>query len=265
VQPQPVLAADESWAAQVVRRSRRRGALWLVAGLVLFIGCGTAANYIVGSSDRLRSEGGQVTGRIEALQGVHSFQDSNADVVYVVAGREYREKVSLGNKIGNYTPGESVTVYYDYAHPSTMTIDDANNEPAWSVLPMAVAFVGGVTLMVGGGVQLARSRRQRRVLRTSAWRDGVTVVGRRGTGAGAGAYVRDGDELLRTGFLSESLLDDATRIRAAGSGERRLLAFGDEPTVFVRARSARSAEEQQHWQQELTTASNLGTSSTVDT
>jgi hypothetical protein len=262
VQPQPVFAGDEPWAAQVVRRTRRRGVLWLVAGLALFIGCGTAANYIAGSSDRLRSDGGQVTGRIEALQGFHRFQDSTADVVYVVAGRQYREEVALGNKVRNYTPGQSVTVYYDYAHPSTMTINDTNNEPAWSVLPMAIAFIGGLTLMIGGGVKLTGAHRQRRILHTSAWRDGVTVVDRRGAGTGgAGAYLRDGEELLRTGYLSDSVLGDATRIRVAGTGERRLLAFGDEPTVFVRARLARSAEEQRHWQQELTTASTPGTNS----
>jgi hypothetical protein len=252
----PVLAADEPWAAQVVRRSRRRGVLWVVAGLALFIGCGTAANYIAGSSDRLRSDGGQVTGRIEALQGFHDFQDTTADVVYVVAGREYREKVDLGNKIRNYTPGQSVTVYYDYARPSTITINNENNEPAWSVVPMAIAFVGGLTLMIGGCVKLVGAHRRRRILHTSAWRDGVTLVGRRGAGSGgAGAYLRDGEELLRTGYLPDSVLDKGTRIRVAGTSERRLVAFGDEPTVFVPARPPRSAEEKQHWEQELTKSS----------
>jgi hypothetical protein len=128
---------------------------------------------------------------------------------------------------------------------------------------MAIAFVGGLTLMIGGGVKLVGAHRQRRILHTSPWRD-VTVVGRRGAGTGtaaAGAYLRDGEELLRTGYLPDPVLGDATRIRAAGTGKRRLLAFGDEPTMFVRARPARSAAEAQHWQQELTTASTPGTNS----
>src|SRR4051812_16525362 len=165
----PATAADEPWAAAVVRRARRFGALWLLIGIALFIGCGTAANYIVSDSDQLRADGGQVAGQVAATRGFQRGQDSEAKIVYAVGGHRYERRVDLGNKPRDYQPGQYVTVYYDRDNPDHMTIDDVNNQSAWTVLPMAIAFVGGLGGMVLGSATLVGARRDRHALRASTW------------------------------------------------------------------------------------------------
>lgn len=236
-------ALDEPWARAIVRRSRRSGWRCLGIGLVLFVVVGTFANVFVGGSQRLRDEGqatqGTIVGRTSA-----ALKDGTAKVDYVVNDRHHQRAVALGNKAGRYSVGQQVTVYYDSDDPDKITIDDIDNEPAWTVLPMALGFVASITLLVAGVVILIRSRRTRRLLRASTWQDQVRVVGSRGT---ALFLTLPEDRLLRAVPVDAGSADAASRVRVAGEDDRFLVALGEEPSTLIRARRPRGAAQDEKW------------------
>jgi hypothetical protein len=255
------MASDTPWAEAILRRSRRNGIRAIVGGLVAFIVVGTAANVIVGDSDELRNSGGQTSGVVVATEGVTLQHDTGALVDYTVDGHRYEEEVDLGNQRPEYEPGQQVTVYYDLSDPSTMTINDINNEPTWTVLPMAIGFVGGVTFMIGGVIVLVSTRRKRNLLAHSAWREDATVLGIQGTAV----YCSLPDvPLLKGGPLGRPGAPPDAPVRVAGASDRFLLAVGETPTALLRARPPRSEQQEQLWRREIDRAATAaGTASTV--
>lgn len=236
-------ALDEPWAQAIVRRSRRASLRSLGIGLVLFILVGSLANHFVGNSQRLRDEGYHTQGTIVGRTALN-VKDGTATVDYVVADRHYREAVALGNKASRYSVGQQVTVYYDPDDPVEMTIDDIDNEPAWTVLPMAVGFVASITLLVAGVVNLVRNRAIRRLLRASTWQDHVRVVASRGTLL---FLSLPEDRLVRASPVTPGSAEAAGLVRVVGERDRFLVALGDAPSTLIRARGLRSEAQEQQW------------------
>ena len=242
-------AIDEPWVRDVLRRRRRNGWLQLGGGLLLFVLVGVFANVFAGTSDRLRESGGQTSGVIVQLRGFSATADTSALVDYTVAGHDYEEKVDLGNHIRNYRSRQQVTVYYDVEYPATMTIDDIDNEPTWTVLPMAIAFVVGIVLMIVGVVTLVSNRRRRRTLSTQQWQDGGTLLGARDTGL----FLTLPDGRLVRAWRSAKAPppDPADRVRVVPSERRTFVALGDMTPELLIARPARNEKEAQRWRRVL--------------
>lgn len=236
-------ALDEPWAHAIVRGSRRSGLRCIGIALALFILVGTFANHFVGDGQRLRNEGQRTQGTIVGRTSL-KLEDGTAKVDYVVGDRHYREAVALGNKAGRYSVGQQVTVYYNTDDPVEMTIDDIDNEPAWTVLPMAVGFVASITLLLAAVVIFFRIRRTRRLLRSSTWHDDVRVVGSRGTFL---FVALSEDRLIRAAPVIAGSADAAGPVRVAGEHDRFLVALGEVPSKLVRARGPRSEAQEQQW------------------
>jgi hypothetical protein len=243
------MALDEPWARPLVNRGRRNGWLQVIGGLLLFILVGVGANVFAGNSDQLRETGGRTAGSVVQLRGFQVTADTSALVRYTVNGRDYAEKVDLGNRIRNYHAGQQVTVYYDPERPSTMTIDDINNAPTWTVLPMAIAFVAGLGFMVYGAINLVFTRRKRRLLASVPWREDAKVLGARGTGL----YLALPDGSLVRAFRSAKAPppDLAAPVRVVIQDKRTLAVLGDPPTELLSARPPRTHQEEQTWRRLL--------------
>ena len=241
-------AIDEPWVREVLGRRRRKAWLLLGGGLLLFVLVGVFANMFAGTSDRLRESGGRTSGVIVQLRGFSATADTSALIHYTVAGRDYEEKVDLGNRIRNYRSRQQVTVYYDIEHPTTMTIDDIDNEPPWTVLPMAIGFVGGITLMAVGVVTLVSNRRRRRTLSTQQWQDGATLLGARATGL----FLTLPDGRLVRAWRSAKAPppDPASRVRVVPAEGHTFVAVGDTPELLI-GRPARNEKEVQRWRRVL--------------
>lgn len=130
---------------------------------MLFVGSAIAADYFAGDSDQLRATGNRVSGTVFLVSPDTRYSSGYAVVEYTVRGQLYREQVDLGSDADGYRAGESVVVYFDAHDPSHMTIDDEDNQPGQSVLPMEVAFVAAVALMVFGLILGVRGWRGRDV------------------------------------------------------------------------------------------------------
>ncbi len=85
---------------------------------------------------------------------------------YQVGSRTLVGSVDLGSDVANYHVGQTVTVFYDPRHPSSMTIDDEDNQAALSVLGTIVLLVVGLACtggaVVTGGLRLVRRWRPAR-------------------------------------------------------------------------------------------------------
>ena len=242
-------AIDEPWVRQELSHFRRKAWLQVGGGLALFVLVGVLANVFAGSSDRLRQSGGRTSGVIAQLRGFSATEDTAALVDYTVDGHAYEQKVDLGNRIRHYRTRQEVTVYYDPDHPSTMTIDDIDNAPTWTTLPMAIGFVAGLVLMVVGVFGLVGNRRHRRQLGAQPWQDGAALVGARGTGL----YVTTADgRLLRAWRPPKAPVPDpAARLRVVPADKGVYVALGDVSPELLKARPARNDREEQGWRRLL--------------
>jgi hypothetical protein len=249
VTPQAGRAIDEAWALAALRRSRRRGWLAILGFVVLFGVVGTFANVFVGGSEHLRETGDVTTGVIVGGKSFRVTHDSSVDVAYSVDGHRFEEEVALGNHAGDYSAGQQVTVYYDPSDPSKMTIDDINNEPAWTVLPMAVGFVGGACLLIGGIIALVSVRRKRTLLERCAWQDATVLPSKPAPGY---VYLRTEDTPLLRASLNPATVTDEPRVRVAGADRRYLAVTGEAPTALARARPPKSDREERLWRAQLT-------------
>ena len=173
----------------------------------MLVTSGVVINVTSDNSDRLRAHGVHEAGTITRLSSDSMFGSGRGWASYPVGSRTLVGSVDLGADVANYHLGQIVTVYYDPRHPSTMTIDDEDNEAALSVLLTAVVLVLGVGCTFGavvtGGLRLVRW-----------WRPVAWVGGRR-------TRLRRGEPLFpdsNTGAIDPRLW--RTLVRAAVAVEK---------------------------------------------
>jgi hypothetical protein len=157
---------DQQTSRLILRRLLRNGLLGLV-GLALLVSFVLAADHYANGAEALRESGVVVSGTvIDVDDGTAS---GSAIVAYDVAGVRYAEHVDLGDFSGDYEVGDDVDVYYEPGHPTHMTIDDIDNQPGWTVLPMACALVVGLLFIALGLIRFTRWAIIRRHLQRAPW------------------------------------------------------------------------------------------------
>jgi hypothetical protein len=169
-------ATVEDATARALGRLRRSAVRSLVAGVVLLAAFVAVASVIGSANDELRSSGVRTAGTIYTLYPDQRGNSGHADVRFVVGGRERFGAVDLGAEADGYAEGQRVTVYYDRADPSRMTIDDVDNQPGWTVLPMFALSVGALAGFLGAAAFAFRRRRAARLLAREPWQRVRVVV-----------------------------------------------------------------------------------------
>jgi len=175
-------AANDPVTRAALRTYYRRAAGLALVGVVCLVAYVAAAALLGAMNDDLRTSGVRTTGTIAELDEDTSRSSGRAVVEYRVGDAERNASVDLGALADGYTVGQAVTVFYDASAPGRMTIDDVDNQPAWSVWPMIFLLVGGLAALVGSVVGALRRRSLGRLLRSGPWRPvrlAVVDAGRR--------------------------------------------------------------------------------------
>lgn len=162
-------AASDQLTCRALVAARRSARITAVAGTLCLVGFFVAAALIGNNGDALRQSGGRTEGRVVVLNPDSGVNSGGADVRYSVDGTTFTRPVDLGADADNYTKGQLVTVHYELGDPENMTIDNEDNQPAWTVLPMIVALLAGLGAPPTAIVLGLRYRRTRNVLRSRGW------------------------------------------------------------------------------------------------
>jgi hypothetical protein len=164
------LPAAQTPATQAALARARRGVLLVLAlGIVGLAGFVVAVSVVGDANDELRVHGIRTSGAVATLYPDSRYSEGHADIRFTVGGRDRLEPVDLGSDTDYYSEGQRVTVYYDAADPSRMTIDDEDNQPGWTVWPMCIALVVGFIALIAAPITEWRRRRAREVLRSGSW------------------------------------------------------------------------------------------------
>lgn len=145
---------------------RTRTAAYAGALTISAAALGVFLTLVVTSSahaERLRDVGVDIPGTVVAEDG-----GSSVVVAYRVSDEEFTATVTLDDVARDYAAGDVVDVHADASDPQVMTIDDQDNQGAWSVrvtlalLVMPPSFWREVSHLEGfppGPVWVARRRR----------------------------------------------------------------------------------------------------------
>ncbi|MGY2074582.1 DUF3592 domain-containing protein [Blastococcus sp. SYSU DS0828] len=167
-QPLP-RAAEAAATHRALARTRRRTMGVFALGILSLTGFVVSASVVFDQSAELRASGEQTVGTIEEIRPRQGLTTGSALIRYRVDGVERYETVALGDYTDRYSENQTVTVHYDAADPGHMTIDDQDNQPSWSVLPMIVALVGGLGMVWLAGHRWVRGLRVERLLWERPW------------------------------------------------------------------------------------------------
>lgn len=173
IAPKAVLADDAlrgAGARRLIRFRLIRNGFLGVVGIALLVFFALAADHYASDSASLRDTGSTVSGTV--VEVVPGASAGYAMVSYEVAGKKYTEHVDLGDLAADYAVADTVDVYYDPNKPSHMTINDIDNQPAGTVLPMAMSLVLGTLLVTLGPVRFTKWFLVRRRLSRVPWRSG---------------------------------------------------------------------------------------------
>jgi hypothetical protein len=210
---------------------------------------GTDGNYPT-ESDQLRSGGYSTVGLVMALHPHNGWIPASADVAYFIDGSEYYlERAKLGSDADAYAVGEEVTVWYDLKHPNHMTINNEDNQPLWTVVPINIGLIASPVILGGGLLAWFRLRRRRRTLSRFPWRKDE---GRELQVAGKRRYIElnGSTKIVRLGWLARSfsaVAGPVTTIRLCGESPRLVVAIGNLPTRVRAARPPRSLLQKEQW------------------
>ena len=187
-------AADHPATASAVRHMRRSGRLLVLAGVLLLAVFLVVVTVVGEVNDRLREEGTRTTGTVERTTPDTGHGSGSAEVTFRAGARTVAAVVHLGADVDGYAVGQRVTVYYDVADPHRMTVDDEDNQPAWTVPPMVVSLVAGVGCLVAAVVLAVRRRRTLGILRLGPWQAARAAVR---TGKNEAVFVLPGGDAWR--------------------------------------------------------------------
>jgi hypothetical protein len=162
-------AASSPATREALTRWRRSVLVTLAIGLACLAGFLVALGFVTAANDQLRQHGARTTGTVYTLYPDTGHSSGHADVRFTVRGHQRFGSVDLGSDADSYAEGQQVTVFYDSADPSRMTIDDEDNQPGWTVLPMVLLLVGGVAAPLVAAVRVVRRRRAQQLLRSASW------------------------------------------------------------------------------------------------
>jgi hypothetical protein len=164
----PGLPGEQDPATRgALARARRRVLIVVALGVLGLVGFAVPVGVISDANEELRVHGARTAGTVAVLY--HGRYDGHADIRFSVDGRDRLGSVDLGSDADYFSEGQRVTVYFDASDPSRMTIDDEDNQPGWSVLPMSIALAVAVMSVVLAPLMEWRRRRTRAVLRSGPW------------------------------------------------------------------------------------------------
>ena len=149
--------------ATILRESRL--ARFLIPAGVILIVFGLVVLVInTGNRDYVRTEA-TVT-KVELEQEAHTDSSGNREnatytvgVKYTADGREYEQELY---GMSEYKPGDRVTIYYDPADPSRITMTVSLIMPIILIAAGAAAFAGGIVSAVNSVKKYKRMKEQER-------------------------------------------------------------------------------------------------------
>ncbi|WP_018683640.1 DUF3592 domain-containing protein [Actinokineospora enzanensis] len=154
----------------VIRGMRRRSALMVVAGLLLF-GLFTAGVVISGGRfESLLVRGEPAAGVVVASHPGSRWGSASVEVRFTVAGVERVREVRTEDATRKV--GDPITVHYDPDDPEQVTGPDMPHDPGWLTLFMLGALGLALLLTTCGMVGVVRWVRRTRALRAHEWRSG---------------------------------------------------------------------------------------------
>lgn len=166
-------AVDAPGVRPALARERRKAWGMFIAGFLLFSAFAAGAMLVADRADRaeqLERDGTRVEGHVRGYSPGTSLISEHVDVQFRFAGTRRTERVQLDDQSPAYQEGQSVAVLVDPLDPRRVTIAGETNQSQWTVWLMIGALLAGLYGLVAGPWVLARTRRQRHVLASSAWR-----------------------------------------------------------------------------------------------
>lgn len=132
-----------------------RATATVLAGLVLLGLFAIGAVLLDDRAMEFEARGTHVAGVVTSVHG--GFRQSwTADVRYYAGGVERTGSIGI-DSAPSFKPGDPITVIYDPADPDRIAAPGFPNDPAAAVLAMTLTALAGVSTLVVGLVQLART------------------------------------------------------------------------------------------------------------
>lgn len=153
-----------------VRRYRRSGRLWLVAGMALFVAAVVIASRSQDRSEQLEQTGDRTVGVVVDVHRGNRLSEGSIDVRFEAHGAVHVKQINLNSDSPLYAIGDEVEVIYDPTNLSNIRTTEEENDSGWSVFAFVIGFVGGLLAMPVGWTIGRRARRWKRMFEQQPWR-----------------------------------------------------------------------------------------------